>query len=267
MNSETGKDDGSRQRSNFWDTVLEKDSSFNLGTKETKTGLQNSTKSAGRNSRRRTTMTEGSTFHIHTPLESHHFLPRNTTADDLSNPSAGNSSFGSNRIGSNVFQSSTSHFERAGGASSAGIYLSSSERSGAPPYLSSSQQISVASRKDAPCPHCSAHFKRKYDLLQHISAVHEKNRPFRCDACDTSFAHKGTLSKHVRTVHRRERPYACEHCGQKFSERGNVNKHKQRSNKCRIAELNLGGRSGSQRPATSSQFSLRQSPQQWWLTL
>lgn len=86
------------------------------------------------------------------------------------------------------------------------------------------------------CPFCESHFKRRYDLVQHISAVHEKRRPYACDSCDQAFAHKGTLSKHVRTVHRKEKPYACEHCGQRFSERGNVNKHKQRTARCRDAE-------------------------------
>lgn len=90
--------------------------------------------------------------------------------------------------------------------------------------------------KDSTCPVCASHFKRRYDLVQHISAVHEKRRPFPCTACDQAFAHKGTLSKHFRTVHKRERPYVCEHCGQRFSERGNVNKHKQRSARCRDAE-------------------------------
>lgn len=103
----------------------------------------------------------------------------------------------------------------------------------------------ASGRREAPCPQCHVLFKRKYDLLQHISAVHEKNKPFKCDICDNSFGHKGTLSKHVRTVHRRERPYECEHCGLRFSERGNVNKHKQRSASCRDAERRRGSASNS----------------------
>lgn len=262
MNPDPGKDDGSRQRSNFWNTVLERDSTFNLETREGRTGLHNSSKSAGRNSRRRTTMAEASTFSTHTPMDSS-FLPRTSTIDNLGSVSTGSSTFAPNRVGASAFPNNSVHYyDRDFSSSSAGLYLSSSGRSGVSTCLNPSQQMTVANRKDAPCPHCPAYFKRKYDLLQHISAVHEKNRPFRCDSCDTSFAHKGTLSKHIRTVHRRERPYACEHCGQRFSERGNVNKHKQRSNKCRIAELNSGSRSASQRPTSLSQFTPRQSSQQ-----
>lgn len=91
-------------------------------------------------------------------------------------------------------------------------------------------------RKEAVCSVCRMVFKRKYDLTQHMNAVHYKLRPFKCPRCALAFAHKGTLSKHVRTVHYRERPFVCEHCHQRFSERGNVNKHKQRSESCRAKE-------------------------------
>lgn len=109
------------------------------------------------------------------------------------------------------------------------------------------ERLAVRGRKETACYICCALFKRKYDLLQHISAVHDKKRPYKCDTCDSSFAHKGTLSKHVRTVHRRERPYSCEHCGLRFSERGNVNKHKQRAESCRAKEheLRIGEKSRS----------------------
>lgn len=235
-----------------------------LDPSEARAALQNAIKSTGRSSRRRTTMVGGPTYNVHTPLDNH-FLPRATTVDDLTSVSVGNSTFGVSRAGSHIASNNAAHFDRDISSSSAGLYLPSSGRNAAA-YGNSVQQMTGTSRKDAPCPHCRAYFKRKYDLLQHISAVHEKNRPFRCDICDTSFAHKGTLSKHIRTVHRRERPYACEHCGQRFSERGNVNKHKQRSNKCRMADLASGGRiSSSQRPTSGSQFAPRQLPPQWYL--
>lgn len=77
------------------------------------------------------------------------------------------------------------------------------------------------------CEECNSLFKRKYDLLQHVSAVHRKERPFKCTVCQTTFAHKGTLSKHFRTVHLGEKPFQCTfpNCNSRFSERGNLNKH------------------------------------------
>lgn len=86
------------------------------------------------------------------------------------------------------------------------------------------------------CSTCSTNFKRKYDLVQHINAVHEKLKPHLCTVCNQAFAHKGTLSKHIRTVHMREKPFICEHCDQRFSERGNLNKHQQRAPHCRAKE-------------------------------
>lgn len=86
------------------------------------------------------------------------------------------------------------------------------------------------------CSRCRKVFKRNYDLNQHISAVHEKNRPFRCPHCTQAFAHMGTLSKHVRTVHLGEKPFVCKGCNLKFSERGNLNKHLSRNSICRDIE-------------------------------
>ena len=47
------------------------------------------------------------------------------------------------------------------------------------------------------CKKCMTTFKRKYDLVQHTSAVHDKKRPYTCSKCASRFAHKGTLTKHV----------------------------------------------------------------------
>lgn len=91
-------------------------------------------------------------------------------------------------------------------------------------------------RSQLSCSKCDKVFKRNYDLNQHISAVHEKNRPFACPLCGQAFAHMGTLSKHHRTVHLGERPFTCKGCHLKFSERGNLNKHISRSATCQAVE-------------------------------
>lgn len=53
------------------------------------------------------------------------------------------------------------------------------------------------SKRPYGCHVCSTTFKRKYDLVQHVSAVHDKKRPYGCSKCQSRFAHKGTLTKHV----------------------------------------------------------------------
>lgn len=77
------------------------------------------------------------------------------------------------------------------------------------------------------CAMCPSAFKRRYDLNQHVSAVHLKQQPFRCPECPKSFSHNGTMRKHVRTVHRKEKPFLCGYngCNLRFSEKGNLNKH------------------------------------------
>lgn len=77
------------------------------------------------------------------------------------------------------------------------------------------------------CGTCTSAFKRRYDLNQHVDAVHLKKQPFKCDECPKSFAHNGTRRKHVRTVHRKEKPFVCgiNGCDRLFSEKGNLNKH------------------------------------------
>ena len=48
---------------------------------------------------------------------------------------------------------------------------------------------------------CNASFHQKNGLYQHISAVHEKAKPFSCDICHISFARKQHLVAHSRNIH------------------------------------------------------------------
>lgn len=257
MSRGSNKNDAVRQRQEFWQTVLSRDSSMGVEAREGRMTSSALMLSGARNGRRRTTLSSG--MRAQPPAggtlnSAGSEAVEGLGAEELSLSSAwiGRGSRYQNRMSIGMSSSATGQ----GGFSSGNLLREGSFEAGTSREgrLQSEQarrpvDALLPNRKDAPCPHCQAHFKRKYDLLQHISAVHEKNRPFRCDVCDAAFAHKGTLSKHIRTVHRRERPYSCEHCGQRFSERGNVNKHKQRSNACRYAEVNrqsaAGGREGS----------------------
>lgn len=78
------------------------------------------------------------------------------------------------------------------------------------------------------CSTCHMAFKRRYDVEQHVNAVHRRLRPYECSVCKKAFAHRGSCTKHERTVHERVHPFQCDVCGQRFGERGNMAKHRRR---------------------------------------
>lgn len=47
------------------------------------------------------------------------------------------------------------------------------------------------------CPTCSMRFRKRCNLLTHISNVHEKLKPFFCPICLRHFARKSNCGKHV----------------------------------------------------------------------
>ena len=46
-------------------------------------------------------------------------------------------------------------------------------------------------------------------LKNHITSVHEGNRPLKCDTCETKFSEKGILDMHVNSVHEKKKPFKC----------------------------------------------------------
>lgn len=52
------------------------------------------------------------------------------------------------------------------------------------------------------CSICPSSFKKRCNLLTHISNVHEKIRPFVCSICYRRFARKSNCVKHMKLVHR-----------------------------------------------------------------
>lgn len=48
------------------------------------------------------------------------------------------------------------------------------------------------------CRLCSMSFKKRCNLVSHVSNVHEKIRPFQCSVCTRTFARKSNCVKHVR---------------------------------------------------------------------
>ena len=48
---------------------------------------------------------------------------------------------------------------------------------------------------------CDKSLSRKIKLAQHIVAIHEGKKPFKCDLCDYSCFDKGSMKKHVSSGH------------------------------------------------------------------
>ena len=40
-------------------------------------------------------------------------------------------------------------------------------------------------------------------MENHVLAVHEKLKPYKCDTCEKSFARKGDLKAHIRDIHQK----------------------------------------------------------------
>lgn len=67
--------------------------------------------------------------------------------------------------------------------------------------LKSSIATPVDSEKRFACPSCPLRFRKRCNLMTHISNVHEKIRPFYCSLCLRRFARKSNCAKHMRLVH------------------------------------------------------------------
>ena len=85
--------------------------------------------------------------------------------------------------------------------------------------------------KKVRCPLCKKIFKNKYKIAHHISAVHEKLRPFACTHCEGSYKTKGQLKGHFIKFHLQKSeneneilpdfmkssyPKPCAHCEETF---------------------------------------------------
>lgn len=63
--------------------------------------------------------------------------------------------------------------------------------------LSCHRKPCVDLEKPFACPSCSLRFRKRCNLMTHISNVHEKIRPFYCSLCLRRFARKSNCAKHV----------------------------------------------------------------------
>ena len=79
-------------------------------------------------------------------------------------------------------------------------------------------------------------------LQEHISAVHDKLKPFICSICGYSCAKKNYLDKHMELVHSdsKVRPFKCLKCTSSFKDEPNLKKH------LKMAHERLSGMLGKQ---------------------
>ncbi|XP_072319464.1 uncharacterized protein [Eucyclogobius newberryi] len=78
--------------------------------------------------------------------------------------------------------------------------------------------------KSVSCPECGVRLHRQHSLERHISAVHRREKPFRCTVCEKRFARKTDCAIHMR-VHTGERPYSCPVCEKTFNVKNSLRRH------------------------------------------
>ena len=66
------------------------------------------------------------------------------------------------------------------------------------------------------CYNCGKSFRDNKDLQLHISAVHEKRKPYECNICYKKFGFPGNLSGHKKAVHSKTGPFQCRECPMRF---------------------------------------------------
>lgn len=75
-------------------------------------------------------------------------------------------------------------------------------------------------------PGCAKAFRRHEHLKNHIRAIHQGKKDFRCPVCAKAFATPSALGVHMR-VHNDERPFACPHpgCDRRFRQKMHMDRH------------------------------------------
>ena len=63
---------------------------------------------------------------------------------------------------------------------------------------------------------CEFSTKCRSYVKQHIKAVHNKEKPFKCEVCQTCFGEKVNLNRHQRTIHENDKPFKCGICQKSY---------------------------------------------------
>ncbi|CAH3935602.1 unnamed protein product [Pieris brassicae] len=83
----------------------------------------------------------------------------------------------------------------------------------------------IIHKKTMQCHICKTEFSNQQRLQLHISAVHDKIKPFKCSHCDYSCARKEELKLHIRS-HTGDKPYACDQCSYRSGDHNAMRRHK-----------------------------------------
>ncbi|KAL4703212.1 hypothetical protein ACJJTC_004888 [Scirpophaga incertulas] len=80
-------------------------------------------------------------------------------------------------------------------------------------------------KKPTKCTICPQEFSNARGLRNHVAAVHEKLKPFKCGHCDHTTARKTEMKLHLRS-HTGDKPYSCDVCNYRFSDHNALRRHK-----------------------------------------
>lgn len=75
------------------------------------------------------------------------------------------------------------------------------------------------------CSLCQCNFSHRGNLTRHIAAVHEMKKIFECCLCKYKSGRKDYMINHIAAVHEKKKPFECYLCPCKFGTKSNLTKH------------------------------------------
>ena len=69
------------------------------------------------------------------------------------------------------------------------------------------------------CPNCNEQFQKRCDLEHHIDISYNNDndkRVFECDVCNKTYPYERALKLHIHYVHKVKARYSCTICGKEF---------------------------------------------------
>ena len=73
------------------------------------------------------------------------------------------------------------------------------------------------------CQHCGKKFYSKHHLNEHVAAIHEKSKNFKCLKCEKTFPTK--KSRWLHSKYHEEKKFECDICFKKFAFKTILNTH------------------------------------------